>query len=40
LKTEGEIAPLLQVDVFLANSREDWLVRETVALAAQIFRAS
>jgi len=32
LKTEGEIAAVLQADVFLANSREDWLVRETVAL--------
>ena len=32
LKTEGEIAAVLQTDVFLANSREDWLVRETVAL--------
>jgi benzoyl-CoA-dihydrodiol lyase len=32
LKTKGEIAPVLQADVFLANSREDWLVRETVAL--------
>jgi benzoyl-CoA-dihydrodiol lyase len=32
LKTEGEIGAVLQADVFLANSREDWLVRETVAL--------
>jgi benzoyl-CoA-dihydrodiol lyase len=32
LKTEGEIAAVLEADVFLANSREDWLVRETVAL--------
>jgi benzoyl-CoA-dihydrodiol lyase len=37
LKTEGEIAPLLQVDFFLANSREDWLVRETVALLRRTF---
>jgi benzoyl-CoA-dihydrodiol lyase len=32
LRTEGEVAAVLQVDVFLADSREDWLVRETVAL--------
>jgi benzoyl-CoA-dihydrodiol lyase len=32
LKTEGEIPALLQLDNLLANSREDWLVRETVAL--------
>jgi benzoyl-CoA-dihydrodiol lyase len=32
LKTAGEVAAVLQVDVFLADSREDWLVRETVAL--------
>src|SRR6266446_4584162 len=37
LKTEGEIDLLLQVDVFLANSREDWLVRETVALLRRTF---
>jgi len=37
LRTEGEIAPLLQVDVFLANSCEDWLVRETVALLRRTF---
>jgi benzoyl-CoA-dihydrodiol lyase len=32
LKTEGEIPALLQLDHLLANSRGDWLVRETVAL--------
>jgi benzoyl-CoA-dihydrodiol lyase len=32
LKTEGEIPALLQLDNLLANSRGDWLVRETVAL--------
>jgi benzoyl-CoA-dihydrodiol lyase len=32
LKTEGEIPALLQLDNLLANSREDWVVRETVAL--------
>src|SRR5438309_1280497 len=32
LKTEGEIPPVLQVDTVLANSREDWVVRETVGL--------
>src|SRR5712671_6073931 len=32
LKTEGEIAAVLQADLVLANSREDWLVHETVAL--------
>jgi benzoyl-CoA-dihydrodiol lyase len=32
LKTEGEISALLQLDNLLANSRGDWLVRETVAL--------
>jgi benzoyl-CoA-dihydrodiol lyase len=32
LKTEGEIAPLLQLDDILSNLREDWLVRETVAV--------
>src|ERR1700758_2252678 len=37
LKTEGEIEPLLQVDVFLANSREDWLVRETVGLLRRTY---
>jgi benzoyl-CoA-dihydrodiol lyase len=37
VKTEGEIAAVLQTDVFLANSREDWLVRETVALLRRTF---
>jgi benzoyl-CoA-dihydrodiol lyase len=37
LKTEGEIAAILQTDIFLANSREDWLVRETVALLRRTF---
>src|SRR6266850_4157870 len=32
LKTQGSIAPILQLDNVLANSLEDWLVRETVAL--------
>jgi benzoyl-CoA-dihydrodiol lyase len=32
LKTEGEISSVLHVDTVLANSREDWLVRETVGL--------
>src|SRR5437867_4566664 len=37
LKTEGEIPPVLQVDTVLANSREDWLVRETVGLLRRTF---
>jgi benzoyl-CoA-dihydrodiol lyase len=37
LKTEGEIPPVLQVDAVLANSREDWLVRETVGLLRRTF---
>src|SRR5256886_14497419 len=37
LKTEGEIAPILQADTVLANSREDWLVRETVGLLRRTF---
>jgi len=32
LKTQGSIAPILQLDNVLANSCEDWLVRETVGL--------
>src|SRR5690349_19959707 len=32
LKTAGEIPAVLQMDAVLANSREDWLVRETVGL--------
>jgi benzoyl-CoA-dihydrodiol lyase len=32
LKTQGSIAPILQLDNVLANSLEHWLVRETVAL--------
>jgi benzoyl-CoA-dihydrodiol lyase len=37
LKTQGSIAPILQLDNVLANSREDWLVRETVALLRRTF---
>ena len=37
LKTQGSIAPILQLDNILANSREDWLVRETVALLRRTF---
>jgi benzoyl-CoA-dihydrodiol lyase len=37
LKTEGEISSVLQVDTVLANSREDWLVRETVGLIRRTF---
>src|SRR5260370_252146 len=37
LKTEGEIPAVLQVDAVLANSREDWLVRETVGLLRRTF---
>jgi benzoyl-CoA-dihydrodiol lyase len=32
LKTEGSIDAILDLDKFLANTREDWLVRETVGL--------
>ena len=37
LKTQGSIAPILQLDNILANSREDWLVRETVGLLRRTF---
>ena len=37
LKTEGEIPAVMQVDTVLANSREDWLVRETVGLLRRTF---
>jgi benzoyl-CoA-dihydrodiol lyase len=37
LKTEGEIPALLQLDNVLANSREDWLVRETVGMLRRTF---
>ena len=37
LKTEGEISALLQLDHLLANSRGDWLVRETVAFLRRTF---
>ncbi len=39
LKTEGEIAAVLQADVFLANSREDWGARNR-GVAAQNFGAA
>jgi benzoyl-CoA-dihydrodiol lyase len=37
LKTEGEISAVLATDKVLANSREDWLVRETVGLLRRTF---
>jgi benzoyl-CoA-dihydrodiol lyase len=37
LKTEGQISTVLQLDSFLEKFREDWLVRETVALLRRTF---
>ena len=37
LKTEGSIDAILDLDKFLANTREDWLVRETVGLFRRTF---
>jgi benzoyl-CoA-dihydrodiol lyase len=37
LKTEGEVAAVLETDKLLAGLREDWLVRETVALLRRTF---
>src|SRR5437764_1196488 len=36
-KTEGSVPAILQLDKILANSREDWLVRETVGLLRRTF---
>jgi benzoyl-CoA-dihydrodiol lyase len=37
LRTEGEISAVLKMDEVLANSREDWLVRESVGLLRRTF---
>ena len=37
LKTEGSIDAILDLDRFLASSREDWLVRETVGILRRTF---
>jgi len=37
LKTDGQISTVLQLDSFLEKFREDWLVRETVALLRRTF---
>ena len=37
LKTEGSIDAILDLDKFLASSREDWLVRETVGILRRTF---
>jgi benzoyl-CoA-dihydrodiol lyase len=37
LKTKGSVDAILDLDKFLANSREDWLVRETVGLLRRTF---
>jgi benzoyl-CoA-dihydrodiol lyase len=37
LKTEGEISAVLATDKVLANSREDWLARETAGLLRRTF---
>src|SRR5437016_12026112 len=36
-KSNGSIPAILQLDKILANSREDWLVRETVGLLRRTF---
>ena len=37
LRTEGDIAAVLETDKLLAGMREDWLVRETVGLLRRTF---
>jgi benzoyl-CoA-dihydrodiol lyase len=37
LKTEGSLDAILELDKILADSREDWLVRETVGLLRRTF---